>query len=337
MDKTEQVVYQGTEVASDANTKAKLYDWFQFREINCHDEDRFVTYYKRNLNLFYPKYLLLLEDELDEIPELVNFKTEITGQLRNYGSVTDQILRKILRENERTDDLTRTTDMSRKDTGTISNAETDVLQGNARNDDHLVESINSSSNSVSTDVSSTNSTGSTDTEGHDDSRGMVRQLPQSSEYAAGGFPNTLDWSTGTQQAQDKVDTTSHGSTENNSETESEGETETSNESKRDNTGYSTSSTTQNNQIDRTQTNNTQSKDEGTVRDTGTQNNSEKVDEDTSNVRSLDDKHDSFTTERGLKNMTEVELRDKIWGFISNSIALQWFLAKMDCCFIGVFD
>lgn len=337
MDKTEQVVYQGTAVASDSDTKGLLYDWLQFREINSEDEDKFLVYYRRNLDMYYPKYLLLLEDELTEIPELINYKREITSQLRNYGSITDEIIRSIDRENQRTDNLTSTTDMTRKDTGTIGNVETDTLVGTTRNDNQLNQNTTASSTSDTSDSTTSHTVGSSDTEGHDDSRGMVRQLPQSTEYAAGGFPSTLDWSTGTSQAQDKADTTTHGENDTTTESDSNGETTTSSQSNVTNTGYTTGSSNQTNNYNKTQTNNTQSKDEGTVQNTGTQTINEGLDEASSNTRRLDDKHDSFVTQKGFYGMSEVEIRRIVWGFISKSIALEWFLSKMEVCFIGVFE
>ena len=329
-------MYQGTSVASDADTISSLFDWFQFRELN-YEDDKFLVMYRRNLDMFYPKYKLLLEDELSEIPSLDNFKSEITNQLRNYGTISDELARLIVRDNERTDNLTSTTDMTRKDTGTIGNVETDTLVGTSRNDNQLNQNTTASSSTETSDTSTSHVSGSSDGENHDDSRGMIRQLPQSTEYAAGGFPATLDWSTGTQQAQDKSDTTSHGENESDSTSSSSGDASTSSSSNVTNTGYTTGSSNQTNNYNKTQTNNTQSTDEGTVKNTGTQNTNESVDEDTTNVRRLDDKHDGFRTEHGFKGMTEAQIRAEIWNYVTNSIALQWFIGKMERCFIGVFD
>ena len=104
-----------------------------------------------------------------------------------------------------------------------------------------------------------------------------------------------------------------------------------------NTGYSTTSGTSDANGTVNQTQNTQSRDTGNVRDTGSQNVTGSSEENSSNVRRLDDKHDSYSTQKGFYGMTEAEIRQNIWSFISNSIALQWFIQKMDRCFIGVFD
>ena len=344
-DKGEQTVYQGTTVASDSDTKSLLYDWLQFREINDENEDKFLVFYRRNLDMFYPRYLLLLEDELTEIPQLDNFRNEITNQLRNYGSITDEIVRSIEREHQRTDNLTRTTDMARKDTGTIGNSETDTLVGTSRNDNQLNQNVTASSSSESSDDSTTHTDATNHSEGNDRARALMRQLPQSTEYGgvgqigfdANGYPSKFDWSTATNQAEDVTDTQTDGTSSNNTTTSSTGEVSTSNQSNTTNTGYTTGSSNQTNTYNKTQTNNTQSKDEGTVKDTGTQITNEGVDETSSNTRRLDDKHDAFTTEHGFRNMTEAQIRNEIWNYISNSIALQWFLGKMERCFIGVFD
>ena len=330
------MVYQGTTLQNDSETQAKLFDWFQFRELN-YEDDKFLVMYKRNLDMYYPKYKVLLEDELKDIPELINYKREITNQLRNYGSITDELARIIKRDNERTDNLMSTTDMTRKDTGSISNSETDTLNGITRNDNNLKQSSNANSKSESSDYSSSHVKGTSDTEGHDDSRGMIRQLPQSSEYAAGGFPEKLDWTTGSQQAQDKVDTKAHGANESLTENDSNGETLVSSSGSVINTGYTLGSSSQTNEYSKIQNNNTQSKDEGTVKNTGTQNMNESLDEDTKNTRRLDDKHDSFGTSKGFYGMTEAEIRRLVWSFVSNSIAFKWFLNQMVICFIGVFE
>ena len=329
-------MYQGTTLQNDSETQAKLFDWFQFRELN-YEDDKFLVMYKRNLDMYYPKYKVLLEDELKEIPELINYKREMTNQLRNYGSITDELARIIKRDNERIDNLTSITDMTRKDTGSISNSETDVLNGLVRNDNNLKQTSNANSKSNSSDNASSHVKGNSDSKGHDDSKGMIRQLPQSSEYAAGGFPEKLDWTTGSQQAEDIVDTNSHVDNESSSETESNGETSASSSSSVINTGYTLGSSSQTNEYSKIQNNNNQSKDEGTVKNIGTQNNNESLDEDTKNIKILDDKHDSFGTSKGFYGMTEAEIRRLVWSFVSNSIALQWFLHQMDACFIGVFE
>lgn len=337
-------MYQGTSVASDADTISSLYDWFQFRELD-YEDDKFLVMYRRNLDMFYPKYKLLLEDELSELPSLDNFKSEITNQLRNYGTISDELARLIVRDNERTDNLTSTTDMTRKDTGTIGNVETDTLVGTSRNDNQLNQNVTASSTSESSDDSTTHTDATNHTEGNDRARALMRQLPQSTEYGgvgqigfdANGYPSKFDWSTATNQAEDVTDTQTDGTSENDTTTSSSGEVSSTNQSNTTNTGYTTGSSNQTNNYNKTQTNNTQSTDEGTVKNTGTQNTNESVDEDTTNVRRLDDKHDAFRTEHGFRGMTEAQIRAEIWGYITNSIALQWFIGKMERCFIGVFD
>lgn len=331
-------MYQGTTLQNDSDTQATLFDWFQFRELN-YEDDKFLVMYKRNLDMYYPKYKLLLEDELKQLPSLDNFKSEITGQLRNYGSITDELARIIKRDNERTDNLTSTTDMTRKDTGSISNSETDILNGTTRNDNNLKQTTSDNSKSTSKTESYNHSSSVSESNAQDVAKGLVRQLPQSTEYAgaSAGFPDKLDWSTGTTQAEDHTDTTSKVTSSSDTSVDSDVTNNTNSNGSVTNTGYTTGSSTQTNEYNKTQTNNTQSKDEGTVKNTGTQNTNESVDEDTKNIRKLDDKHDTFRTEHGFKGMTEAEIRAEIWNYITNSIALQWFIGKMERCFIGIFE
>lgn len=345
MDKTEQVVYQGTSVASDSDTKGLLYDWFQFREINYENEDKFLAMYRRNIEMFYPKYLLLLEDELKDIPELVNYKREITGQLRNYGSITDEIVREITSEQNRTDNLSRITDMTSKNTGNVSTDTVDHSTGNSRTDNHLNQNITESSSGSTSENGSTNTTGSASSNGHDRARGMLRDLPQSIEYGgagqtgfdATGYPQKFDWDTATHQAEDVTDTNTSSSSSNTTNSSSEGSNENTMHNNLTNTGYSTTSNVNDDTSNSTQTLNTQTKDEGSVRDTGTQKVESGSGEEATTTRRLDDKHDSFSTQKGFYGMTEAEIRRNIWSFIANSIASQWFISKLEVCFMGIFE
>lgn len=338
-------MYQGTSVASDSDTKGLLYDWFQFREINYENEDKFLAMYRRNIEMFYPKYLLLLEDELKEIPELVNYKREITGQLRNYGSITDEIVREITNEQNRTDDLSRVTDMTSKNTGNVSTDTTDHSTGSSRTDNQLNQNITESSSGSTSESGTTNTSGSNASTGHDRARGMLRELPQSIEYGgagqtgfdATGYPQKFDWDTATHQAEDVTDTDTLSTSENTTTSSSDGSSENSMHNNLTNTGYSTSSNTNDDTSNTTQNLNTQVKDEGTVRDTGTQKVESGTDENTTNTRRLDDKHDSFSTQKGFYGMTEAELRKAVWNFIANSIASQWFISKLEICFMGIFE
>lgn len=295
--------------------------------------------------MFYPKYKLLLEDELKEIPELVNYKREITGQLRNYGSITDEIVRSILSEQEREDNLTRTTDMTNTNTGSVNTQSSEHDTSNSRTDNQLNQNVTESTDTYTSDSSSGQTNGSTSSNGHDRARGMMRQLPQSIEYGgagqigfdATGYPNKFEWSTATHQAEDVTDSNNLGTSTSDSSSSSNGSSESSMHNVLTNTGYSTTSGTSDANGTVNQTQNTQSRDSGNVRDTGSQNVTGSSEENSSNVRRLDDKHDSYSTQKGFYGMTEAEIRQNIWSFISNSIALQWFIQKMDRCFIGVFD
>lgn len=339
-------MYQGTAVASDTTTKSLLYDWFRFREVNSFDEDKFIHYYKRNINLYYPKYLLLLEDELLDLPELANFKNEITGQLRNYGDIVDVIDRAITHDTTVTNDLTKTTNMDSIENGKIKAKTTENPDTFVRRDDDLSEHIGGNVTHHSEDTGHNTSHSSNETTGDNRVRGLMRQLPQSIEYGGqgqigfdgDGYPNKFEWSTATNQAEDLTHehTVAEGDAYGDTSSTTDGYNKE--DTTKTNTGNTSSHTYGQNITDKEQeyenlTNHTG----GDIKDTGTQRDNGTTTEDTTNTRTLDDKHDMFTTQIGFKDMTEADIRKSIWDYIGNSIALEWFLSKLEVCFIGVFE
>lgn len=65
-------LYQGTEV--DEATQSLLFDWFQFRQV-C-DNERFITYYKRKINMEWNHYQELLR--IEPGPELSSYDWLVT-------------------------------------------------------------------------------------------------------------------------------------------------------------------------------------------------------------------------------------------------------------------
>ena len=344
-------MYQGTPVASDSATKSLLYDWFQLREVNSCDEDKFLLFYKRNLKQFYPRYLLLLEDELIELPEFANYKSDVTGQVRNYGKIVNEIIHDLTNTKDRTDNLQDETDLTTKYTGTKTIDHDGTVNMHGRDDNQLVQnSSNQSSTSEGHDAFS-DSWGDSGVTNDILARGMMRNLPQSIEYDGNdfvavdptlpqnqtGLPIQMDWRTATSQAEDStINLTNEAHNEHNVSGGS-GTSGTSASGNVKNTGFTTFSHDQTNDLTDLETRDLEDSREGTLKHTGTQNVTDKYTGSTSNERRLDDKHDIYTTEVGLKNMTEPEIRQKVWDYITNSIAAQWFIGKMERCFIGVFD
>lgn len=80
-------LYEGTSVS--AEDQSLLNDYFYDREVCSDDDARFIRLYRRNLRMYYPKYLLKLEAELKEMPELIDHYEAIHNVLTNTGTVTN--------------------------------------------------------------------------------------------------------------------------------------------------------------------------------------------------------------------------------------------------------
>ena len=360
-------MYQGTSVASDADTISSLFDWFQFRELN-YEDDKFLAMYRRNLDMFYPKYTLLLEDELTDIPELVNYKREITGQLRNYGSITDIIYNQLSGSNsDNYKDFKNDVDMYNTKTGSVDNNRTGKVENYNKHENNLHDrTVGEIHSEGYTDSPKEKNIVESDSNTHmsDVSRGMNRTLPQSTEYqpsaftandfgsknafdtehSMGNLPNSLDWSTASNQAEDEAINRSKGHNETSTGAYTEyDDTKSFGEGNKqygnDQTGYyeDAGHNEYKNVKDTTTYNSLEDRQHGYSKQTGTIEHSMGARTDGQNERRLDDKHDSFSTQKGFYGMTETEIREKIWDYITNSIALQWFIGKMERCFIGIFE
>lgn len=105
----------------DSDTLAQIYDWFQFRQV-C-DNERFATYFNRQLIRAQRQYILLLRNDMttwdpmaqDYIERLVEDVSESTHNSTNTGS----------------DNLTRTGDVTHKTTG-ADTVELAGTQGNTK-------------------------------------------------------------------------------------------------------------------------------------------------------------------------------------------------------------
>lgn len=80
-------LYEGTSVS--AEDQSLLNDYFYYREVCSEDDDKFIHFYRRNLRMFYSKYLIKLEAELKEMPELIDHYEAIHNVLTNTGTVTN--------------------------------------------------------------------------------------------------------------------------------------------------------------------------------------------------------------------------------------------------------
>lgn len=360
-------MYSGTPLTDDTTTKSALYDWLQFREINDENIDKFLVFYKRRLNLYYPKFKLMLEDELTEIPELSNFKREITGQIRNYGDIVDEIFSQLSGQNENVlNNLKTNYDVHDEGLGssdTIVNGE--VEHHNKRQMNSLTRTYGGSvDHHITTDspeeLNYTHSEGATN--GTNADRSMSRNLPQSTEYDGGDFiahdfgtnnageynpqspkpisnmPVSLEWRTATSQAEDE--SVSHANSETSDFTNAYTETNSTDTFKNN---YVDTGSYQDDGSDKYKDLNTHLDRElddykhGDVTQSGSTVFKLGSRTDGQNKRTLNDKHDSFSTSKGLYGITETEIRRIIWDYISNSVAFEWFLMRLEPAFIGILE
>lgn len=89
-DYTAEQLFGGTVMETDTETQAFINDHFNFREV-CDDDEHFLHYFHRDINRFYPRYLLLVADELTAIPDLIDYKEEIINQKQSNQTVNDVI------------------------------------------------------------------------------------------------------------------------------------------------------------------------------------------------------------------------------------------------------
>ena len=319
---TPQVIYNNLNIYEE--DKAKLYDWFQFRELCTDNTDKFLVFYRRYLQMYYPKYLLLLETEIKDTPEFNNYKIEITTQNRNYGSITNTVVGSIInsiKQNTKVDD-----------TGTVGDISNATRTTNDRYENHLKDTSNSNTTNNST-ISTNNITSDSN------NKGLSRQLPQSISYGDGtaespaigedGYPQKFDWTTATSQGEDKSHEEQHVTNTSLGETLTNNEEASSVSSVFEKTGYTTDAQTIKDDKTNTLTRNLSSVNTGET--SGTQSNN------TSSTKELDDKHDTLRTIQGVMGISETQLREDVWNFIQNSISFDWLRSKMEVCFMGVYE
>lgn len=326
---TPQIIYNNLNIYEE--DKAKLYDWFQFRELCTDDTDKFLVFYRRYLQMYYPKYLLLLETEIKDTPEFNNYKIEITTQNRNYGTITDTVVGSIInsiKQNSKVDD-----------TGTVGDISNATRTMNDRFDSHLTDTSESNTTNNSTISTNNNDTSTSNITSESDNKGLTRQLPQSISYGDGttespaigsdGYPEKFAWDTATSQGEDKAHEEQHVTNTSLGETlTSQDDTSTSNSSL-NKTGYTTDAQTIKDDKTNTLTRNLSSVNTGET--SGTQSNN------TSSTKELDDKHDTLRTIQGVMGISETQLREDVWNFIQNSISFDWLRSKMEVCFMGVYE
>lgn len=291
-------LYQGTNV--NADTQNLIRDWFYYRHISESDEDKWLWFFHRQLNEHYPRYLLLLVDELSEMPELVDFKERISRQLQEGGSIQDVINTVVAATGTNSETIQR--DVAGSDSASTRNV-TDR------------DTTSRDGGSDSTTHTGTSTTTQTTDGSHVE---MIRTTPQSNSYnsAAGALP-ALDWSTATSQAQTKDNSGASQRVDNLTDATTFGRTETGTDDITE-TGTLTSSNT----VD----------DDTAISGTATSNESK-----TGTVTKNIDKKNAEVVKDEKTTVFETELRTKIWYYIEHHCAWEWFKRQIEEVFMGVYD
>lgn len=291
-------LYQGTNV--NADTQNLIRDWFYYRHISESDEDKWLWFFHRQLNEHYPRYLLLLADELSSMPELVDFKEHITRQIQEGGSIQDV--------------LNTVTALSGTNTETIQR---DVSGTDTSSDRRVVDRDTTSRDggTESTTHTGTSTTAQTIDASHVE---MERGLPQSTSYSAtAGTLPALDWSTSTSQRQTKDNNGTVQTTDNLTDATTFGKTDTGTE-------------------DITETNSGTygtSLDDDTSRSASTSTSESKTGTVTKNI----DKKNAEVVKDEKSTVFETELRTKIWYYIEHHCAWEWFKKQIEEVFMGVYE
>ena len=291
-------LYQGTNV--NADTQNLIRDWFYYRNISESDEDKWLWFFHRQLNEHYPRYLLLLADELSSMPELVDFKEHITRQIQEGGSIQDV--------------LNTVTSLAGTSSETINR---DIAGTDTASDRRVVDRDTSSTDSgtESTTHTGTSTQNQTADATHVE---MARGLPQSASYSAtAGTLPALDWSTASSQGQSKDNQGTHQRTDNLTDGTTFGKRNAGTE-------------------DVTETNSGTygtSVDDDTSRSGSTSSSESKTGTVTKNI----DKKNAEVVKDEKTTVFETELRTKIWYYIEHHCAWEWFKRQIEEVFMGVYE
>ena len=312
-------IYSGTNV--NEATQTKLNNWFWYREVCTKDDDKFLHFWHRNINDYYEAYLLKLELELTAIPDFTDYVEAIHTVIKNNGTIIDShtgTQTKSKTGNDRVD-RSGTDRLDRTGTDTMYNTGTDKTE-NTGTDTIKKTGTDTVSNT------GTQTTAQTQDATHKE---VALQTPQSQSYSgvSGGQMPSLDWTyvsgqgqtsdnSGTNQRTDNLLNTNNYNTENKEtlDTENKRTINTENERVIDTLDVLTKNTQ-----DRTIYN---TQDQTTFGD--------------SHTKSDNGENETDSMKSG-RNELETSIRSKISDYIGRSIALDWFIKKLEPCFYAIYE
>ena len=68
--------------------RERIDEYFHFRHV-CDEDEKFLWFFRRALNTYYPRYQKLLELELSEIPDLIDYRRAIHNEVVGTSSGND--------------------------------------------------------------------------------------------------------------------------------------------------------------------------------------------------------------------------------------------------------
>jgi len=344
--------------------KATVFDWFKDREVA--DDEKFPLWFKRVVSRDYGRYrqLLRLEPGISQYDWLVQKYEEAqtktnredttttskttSGSVAQGGTITDA--GSSSKNSTQTTDHTEanTDDITLTKVATGSDDKTDTLSGTDTTTRNLSHGINetktqSSSNVLDSDVVVSGSGSST-------TKDMNRATPMSASYSGGGFPAALDWSNPSSQNEAQENNTNSSTTARDDTTTVSG-TDTK-------TGTNTDTGTVATQYGKklvserdTSDSSTDTTDRDITKDidisvigseTGTNGNTRTLDTETttsssdsgSQIGSEESTVQAIHTGRDVDIAT---LLENASSFIKGSSAWAWIQARLEVCFIGIYD
>lgn len=322
----------------DEATQGSLIEWYGFRKV-C-DNDRFLRYFQRQLNLVTHQYEEYLRIESVQIDPMVSeyLERQIKRKGTDSGTVT--------RSNQETRNLSNkvNTTESGTDESTTTRDLTAVHDGTR-------DTTSSGSGTVTTDTTGTSKVDGTGTvevkdvgEGTNtntrtsNNKHLSGNLPQSSINAGGGFPDSLNWEYLTQQDESKDTTTDNGTKkDNNTQTTTRNTTDTTTtdgNTQQESTTIGTDEETSHS----TDTDTGTIKTDGTTSlnrdvsgtDTGTV---ESEGQDVSNKQSDEDTRERYTG----RHEAPQDMLDRAREYILSTNAFKWLRDQVEVCFMCVYE
>lgn len=286
-----------------------IFDWFQYREVN--DNERFPSFFQRELSVSMRKYLQLLRIEPGQT---LTFPDGTTRQV-TYDWMIQQY--RELRENG-----TRAGSSNDVEYTEDNSYNTDVYQRSVSHDstEHEVTDRDTSTSGSYSDSSRTDSHGSDSSSSNQNSDAitLAKASPQSISYpaATGGAPNGLDWTYPSSQGENKgsTQTANSGSNQNTTQTN----------------GSGSNGSTSGEDVDR----------QKTYLDGSTEDSGRTVQGSTNGSRTNNSSNAETNDRKVMEAGRQIDpatLLQNAVEFIQNSSAWKFLYDRLDTCFIGIYE